>query len=83
MKQLQLNYALRMKEKRVFYRCIEKESQTNKNLSLFTQHLTKGERQNYVVITLKTGDSGLLVLDEITPVDYDTSFSSVLVIERI
>lgn len=43
----------------------------------------KGERQNYVVITLKTGDSGLLVLDEITPVDYDTSFSSVLIIERI
>ena len=58
-----------MKEKRVIYKVYRKESQTNKNLSLFTQHLTKGERQKYVVIPLRTRDNGLPGLDEITPVD--------------
>ena len=57
------------KRKEESTRCIEKESQTNKNLSLFTQHLTKGERQKYVVIPLRTRDNGLPGLDEITPVD--------------
>ena len=36
-----------------------------------------------MIIALRARDSGLPGLDEITPVDYDTSFSSVLVTERI